>query len=983
MSSLAKGFIIIKNNVVCSLQVRCKWLVILFVLLLVSSPVLADSQVTEECFRPGWPSERSDLQPDPSLLRGTLDNGLRYVIKKNSEPKNRVAIYLHVPAGSLHEQDDQRGAAHFLEHMLFNGTENFPPGSLVEYFQRIGMDFGGDINAFTSYDQTVYHLILPEGSARELETGLLVMADFARGALLLEEEVERERGVIFAEKRTRDSAAYRTHLASSAFAFRGTRLPEREIIGVDETLAAMGREQLKAYYDAWYRPELLTLVVVGDMDPGITEELIRAGFSGLRGAGEPPVCPDFGALVHEGVETFYHFEPELGKTEVAIETIWQKPQESDSLALQIGEVQRMLATMIMNYRLKRLEEEGGKLFSGASYYYGSLVNRLGVGSLSARTDSQGWRETLAVLDQALRQAIEYGFTAEEVERAKREIQADLEKRLATADSENSRRIARRIIHHLNSDRVYQSAEQEIQLYGPLVATITVEEVNQALGEIWNRQNRLISVTGDSDLGAEAEAEVARVFQQTQAVAVAALQNTEQSAFPYLTPLPGAELPPLSQHFPAIGVERLSFANGLIVNLKQTDFERESFQLAAHFGNGGQSEPLPGMKMLAEAVVNGSGSAVLPRSEIERVTAGSSVGLRFQIGEAAFSWSGGGLSKDFELFSQLLHTMLVDPGFRETVFVAERGKAEQGYRRLEQEIEGAIPLAVLPFLAGNDRYFGIPAWDEVARHDFHSLQEWVAGFAPPGDLEISLVGDFDREMVVDILGRYFGGLEFDRPLPIAVEPVAFPEDRMLEVGVETSLDKALVTVAWPTDDFWDISRTRRLHLLASVLEDRLRKTIREKLGATYSARAQSFSSRVFPGYGYLLTQITVEPGTEEAIIAEIMAIRAELVEGGVTEEELNRAKGPMLTSLRDSVQSNRYWLHSVLALSARHPEQLQWPENILKDFAQATAAEVTSLAREYLAEGRAAIATVVPGKAGQHVYPVALADGASLGEAKVQ
>jgi zinc protease len=511
------------------------------VLLLGCSTVLADSQVTDEsCFPSGWPSERSDLQPDPSLLRGMLDNGLRYVIKKNGEPKNRVAIYLHVPAGSLQEEDDQRGGAHFLEHMLFNGSENFPPGSLVEYFQRIGMDFGGDINAFTSYDQTVYHLILPEGSRAELETGLLVMADFARGALLLEEEIDRERGVIFAEKRTRDSAAYRTHLASSAFAFRGTRLPEREIIGVEETLAAMDRERLKAFYDAWYRPELLTLVVVGDMDPGLTEELIRAGFSGLRGEGAQPACPDFGELAHSGIETFYHHEPELGKTQVAIETLWDKTPENDSLELQIGEVKRMLATMIMNYRLKQLEEEGGKPFSGASYYYGSLVNRLGVGSVSARTDGEGWRESLAALDQTLRQAIEFGFSEAEVERAKREIQADLEKRAATADSENSGRIARRIIHHLNSDRVYQSAEQELQLYGPLVANITPAEVNQAMAEIWHRPSRLISVTGDSDLGPEAEALVAEAYQQAQAVAVAALPANQISDFPYLTPSPGSK-----------------------------------------------------------------------------------------------------------------------------------------------------------------------------------------------------------------------------------------------------------------------------------------------------------------------------------------------------------------------------------------------------------------------------------------------------------
>ena len=170
-----------------------------------------------DCLSTDWPQEKSDLQPDPAIVYGRLDNGFRYILKKNSEPKHRVAMSLNVQAGSLHEDDDQRGLAHFLEHMLFNGSTHFAPGELVEYFQSIGMNFGGDTNAHTGYDETVYDIILPNGSNDDIDKGLLVFADYARGALLLPEEIERERGVILAEKRSRDSAAYRAHIKELAF----------------------------------------------------------------------------------------------------------------------------------------------------------------------------------------------------------------------------------------------------------------------------------------------------------------------------------------------------------------------------------------------------------------------------------------------------------------------------------------------------------------------------------------------------------------------------------------------------------------------------------------------------------------------------------------------------------------------------------------------------------------------------------------------
>jgi len=209
----------------------------------------------QQCLVTTWPHEKSDLAPDPALIFGRLDNGFRYVLLKNQEPKGRVGIYLDIQAGSLYETEEQRGIAHFLEHMVFNGSTHFPAGSLVDYFQSIGMSFGGDTNAHTGFDETVYHLLLPEASREEVDKGLLVISDYARGALLSEAEIERERGVILSEKRARDSVEYRTHEAGLAFTMRGTRIPERMPIGIPGTLEKADHGIMKAYYDAWYRPE--------------------------------------------------------------------------------------------------------------------------------------------------------------------------------------------------------------------------------------------------------------------------------------------------------------------------------------------------------------------------------------------------------------------------------------------------------------------------------------------------------------------------------------------------------------------------------------------------------------------------------------------------------------------------------------------------------------------------------------------------------
>ena len=910
------------------------------------------------CLSTKWPSEMSNLVPDPSLVRGKLKNGFRYVLKKNQEPAHRVAIYLDVQAGSLNETDKQRGLAHFLEHMLFNGSTHFPPGSLINYFQALGMSFGGDTNARTTHDQTVYNIILPSGSTTDLDSGFLVMTDYARGALLLEKEIDRERGVIMAEKRARDSAEYRTSVAQSDYSLLGTRYPERMPIGITKTLETADHDLLKSYYDAWYRPDNMVLVVVGDIDPQRTVDLIDKHFALLKPAGPDPVCPAFGKLQQTGIEAFYHYEPELGKTNVSIQSFWDKVLENDSLELEKKELLDLMGSMIMDNRLQRIQEETHAPFVRVGYYSGDIVNRIGYASLGAQVDAGHWQKTVASLDRILRQALVYGFTEDEVEQVRKELLAQLSSRVLTADSEDSRIIAGRIIDHLNNNRVYQSADQEKTLYGPITREVTVTEVNAAFQDKWSHNSRLVSVTGDAVLGKKGTAEIVSLYQQERGKPVAASVDGHKQIFPYLRPAPPRGVPQSSQ-LKDIDAERLTFPGGLVVNLKKTSFEENQIRIDAAFGSGKKNEHAPGMAMFLEDVVNGSGSGKLSQSALDEVLAGSSIKLSFKVDESNFSWTGSALAKDFELFSQILYHLLVDPGLRENIFVRVRENYEQMYQKIGQDIEGAMPLAVQPFLADYNKQFGLPSWSDVAKVSFSPLEKWANSLIRPTDLEISVVGDFDRDKVVAVLSKYFSGLVLHPAKVPGLPVVHFPAGKKLTVKVSTSVDKSMIVVAWPTDDFWDIHRTRRLHLLASVFGDRLRKIIREKLAASYSPNVASFNSRDYKDYGYIISQVLVKPGTVDTIVKEIFKISSQLQKEGITEDELTRAKGPLVTSLQESIRTNQYWLNSVLDLSVRYPQQLAWPDTIISDFSSISVVEINELAARYLHNDRAAIARVTP------------------------
>ncbi len=940
-------------------MVLYKKIIALVLFAVIVFPVTGVSAASTDCFSTEWPHERSDLKADPGIVFGRLENGFRYVLKKNSEPRDRVAMSLDIQAGSLQERDEQRGIAHFLEHMLFNGSTHFKPGELVEYFQSIGMSFGGDTNAHTGYDETVYDIILPEGTVENIEKGLLVFSDYARGALLLQSEIDRERGVILSEKRSRDSAGYRAHVKETEFSMKGTLIPDRMPIGTVETLNRADHALMKDFYDAWYRPENMILVMVGDFDPQRVEPLIKKRFVQLTASGEKPDCPDIGLLQQRETEFFYHHDAEMGITEVSVETLWNVEPQDDSLAFEQKELTAYVANKILQYRLDELARKSGTPFTSATVYSGIFLGRIRYSEIGAKCDPDKWRQSLVLIENSLRQALGFGFTETEFQRVKKELIAELDQAVLTAGSRNSKALAASLIRAINSNRVPQSPQQERDLFAPVLEKMSLADVNKRFRELWAQQSRLVKVTGNAVIADEEALEaIESVYRSAAAEKLLAYEEEKEVDFPYLQ-LSGENKVVSREVFPEIDASRVVFDSGLIVNLKKTGFEENEIKVAVDFGTGKAGEPVPGLALLAEAVVGQSGTGILSKNDLDRILSGSSVEVGFRVNPASFSWQGKALTKDAELLFQVLQSLLADPGVDADAYTVSMDRFRQLYEGMSKDVRGAMKLHGDSFLAGGNPFFGLPPQSDFMKLQIDQLRSWYLPAAEKSALEISLVGDFDEEEVLQLLKKYMAVLSPRVPTPVETGEVSFPEGRSLALKVSSSIDKGMLVLAWKTDDFWDIHRTRGLHLVAEIFSDKLRRLVREKLGATYSPQVYNQSSRTYKGYGVLQAILIVDPTQLETLKAEVLNLAGEMWQGKITEEELLRAKGPMLTSLKDMVRSNGYWLGSVLSLSSRYPQQLQWPQSILDAFENYSLDEIKYLARTYLAPGREAVITVAP------------------------
>ncbi len=915
-----------------------------------------------------WPHERSDLDPDPTVIYDALDNGFRYILMKNPHPERRSRMHLFVQAGSMHEYDSEKGAAHFLEHLLFCGSENFEPGELVKYFQSIGMQFGPDANAHTAFYRTVYDIDLPESDPESLQKGLLVMRDYAAGALILESEVDRERLVVLSEKRTRDSAGFRTFEKEFAFELPDALLSKRLPIGDETVLTGADRELLKSFYDAWYRPERMILILVGDIDTQIASELIKQRFSSIAPRAPGRAYPDPGVIEHSGINCFYHYEPEAGNTSISIEVVSRKIVPPDTLQTQRQNLVASMADQIVSNRLAEMIENPQTPFTQASIDSGNYLQYLKVAEISADCAPEKWEKTLSALEQTLRQALEYGFTAFEIDIVKKNFIAQLERAEMASSTRDSKDITSQIIHSLDNGRVFQSPQQRKSMLMPMIEAITAKELHDSLAANWEPDHRLILVSGNLKLiGQEVtpENQILNIHAESTRLPVEKPLEKEIIRFPYL-PIPEKKGNiRIREEIADLGIVRVEFDNGVYLNIKKTDFKANQILASFAFGNGKSSEPQvkPGLAMLTQQVINLSGLGKITRDELQKTLAGKNTSVSFQVEEDHFVFSGQTIPDETPLLFQLVQAYLADPGFREDAYSLALNQFQQEYMSLMNSIEGGMPLKGARFLGGGDSRFGLTEYEKLRSVSLNDIRQWTQPELAGAPLEISIVGDVDVEATIGIAATYMGTLPDRRQAvtPDASRLPKFPAGESLTIPMPTKIEKGIVDVAFPTGDFWEIRRNRRLSILSEILNDRMRIRIRDEMGAAYSLDAYNAPSRAYAGYGALHAVVSNSPKNSDTVIKAVKEIVDDLVQNGIRPEEFDRALKPTLEQIKELVKTNPYWLNSVLKGSTRHPEQLDFSRSFQADYAAITVDEVYELAKEYLKNQSAAVVVIEPEK----------------------
>lgn len=911
-----------------------------------------------------FPHQTSDLPADPAIKWGKLDNGLRYALLRNAEPQGRISARLAIKAGSLHENENQRGLAHFLEHMAFNGSKRFPAANVIEFFQKLGMDFGGDTNASTGFDRTIYQLELPDTKPETLRESLTWFADVAGGLLLDPKEIDKERGIILSEKRARDSVGLRTFMAELEFLVPETRLPHRLPIGTEEVLRTAGRERFVEYYDTWYRPDRMILVLVGDLEPAAVEPVVREIFGPLTARASAPTEPRLGNVSPTStVEAQLHTEMEAGGTNVSIQTVVPYAFEPDTAANRLQYLPRTVALRMLNRRLSILaKEEGAPFLSGIVGISEQFdLFRNAAIELNCRPDQ--WTAALAVAEQELRRALEHGFQPEELTEAVAEMTNNLEQAVRTAPTRRSGGLANALTGDLIDDAVSTHPIADQRLYQPALATLTPEACTAALRATWSEAaGRKLFVSGNVDIP-RAPQNIAAAYTASTRTAVAAPPKTEQTAFAY-TDFGKAGKIDERTAVEDLGATLLEFKNGVRLNLKPTDFEAGRIRVNIRLGGGTLTAPADqrGLPLLANVAFTTGGLGKHSVDDLQRLLAGKTVGLSFGAQHDAFLFGAATNRADLLLQLQLFCAYITDPGFRPESIRQVHKAAEQLYQRLPHTHEGPLQLEVASLLAGGDPRFGLPPKDVLLSRNLDELKAWLAPQFARGPIEIALVGDFESDAAIAAVAQTFGALpkRDKKPAYTAARRITPPDEPLAkEFTIVSEIPKALVRLYWPATDARDVKLARRLRLLSDVFSDRLRVEIREKMAGTYSPNAAPDLSDTYPGYGWLIADATVAPADTRLIADAMKQVAADLHAGGVTEEELERARQPVLTALRESARTNGYWLGTVLASAQEFPEHLDWSRTRYTDNESITAAELTELAKQFYDPAKVSEFIVVP------------------------
>lgn len=912
-----------------------------------------------------WNFAASDIPVDPNIIFGVLPNGMKYALLKNSTPKDSVVLRMRFDVGSFAEADDQRGLAHFLEHMAFNGSKGVPEGEMIKLLERKGLAFGADTNASTGFDETLYKLDLPNASDDLIDTGLMLMRETASELTIDPAAVDRERGIILSERRARDTYQLRSLIDQLGFQMEGMTVANRIPVGTEEVIRTAPAARIRDLYDRYYRPERATLVMVGDFDPAAIEAKIKARFADWKGRGPAGANPDIGTIDYARPEAAHAFIDPAIQDAVTISAFKPWVDELDTKAKRARSLAEDVGEAIVSRRLAKiaLAEDSPILAGYLSDASGwKIFDQVSVGAVAKEG---AWPEALALAEQELRRAMLHGFTQAEVDEQLANRRTSLKNAVAGVTTRRSTTMADVLVQAAKGDFVVVRPETSQSLFEATAPALTAEAVGAAFRKRMDGLSApLAYVTAKKPLEGGTAAVLA-ALNASQQVAVAAPDASASIAFAYDDFGPPGKVVS-DELVEDLGIRRIRFANNVMLNIKKTDFQKERVYLSLRVDGGNllATRDDPTRVALAGSLTLG-GLEAHSLDELRTILAGKTVSSSFGSGTDAFGGAALTSPEDFALQARLMAAYLTHPGYRADGLALIRRSLPQQYAAND-----ATPAAVMArdaggILANDDPRSQTPPLAKLMALDWAQLKAVVGDSFDHGAIEVGVVGDIDEQAAIDAIAATFGALP-ERRAVFDPRPAARIREYATDRSERTLIhkgpaDQAELRVYWPARDDSDLGEAMRLSLLARAMQLKLTEELRERLGESYSPGAGASLSEEFPGYGHLLATSNVDYKDLATTRAAIFAIAKELRDAPIDADLLDRARRPLLEAMIKSRRENSYWLNYVSEATSE-ADRLDRSRKGIAEVEAATPAELQALARRYLIDDKALVIKAVSDKA---------------------
>ncbi len=911
-------------------------------------------------------------QPLPmrdDVVTGTLDNGLSYIVKEHANPPGRSAMYLHISTGSLNETDEIRGLSHFLEHMAFNGSENFPPGELIPFFESIGLTFGRHQNAFTSFDQTTYILELPDAEQSTIGKGMLFLSDVAFGLSLLQDQIDEERGVILEEKRTRLGPQQRVQDIFFQELAPGSTFGERLPIGTEEALMSVNRDEFQQYVDTWYVPGNMTLIVVADADPSMVVEEIRSQFE--RGERSPaPADLDTNLTPYEGMRAVVITDEELREAQVQIIGI-REPSAPVTTHERLREsIVEDLASSVFNRRLSKKVNEGQMEMLGGGAFAADLFNALRLSIITASGRPDAWKGMLDESARELRRARLHGFTSREIDDARRSIIAGAERSAESEGTLPARAILGRFNNAVASGETLTSAAQDLELVRQIVPTITDAEVSERFLDLYDDEKVTVFLTLPSSVDVPTESELLSMSREALSVTPEA-EADEDRPTELMAKVPAkAEVKELERH-EQTDVWSAWLDNGVRVHVRTMDYRKDSATITITLAGGRilESAATKGVTDVAALALSRPATRSLSSTNVRDLMTGKKASVSGYAGSDTIQISVSGNPADFDSAMQLAHLLLTEPVIEQAALDQWRDTQKQGIEQRETvpmgRLQELLPETISP--EGEVRMLPL-SLEDVKRVTLEEAQNWLDFTVQHAPIEVSVVGDISEDRALDLVATYIGSLPARERISqdtldehrTVTRPVG-PLEAHEQMQTQTQMAIAVSGSFGPDSD--NIRDVRLVNLATQILSTRMVKRIREEQQLVYSIRAVSQPATAYPGMGMIFAAGPCKPGNEAKLADEIQTMFAQFAKEGPSNEEVETARVQIFNTLDEQLKEPGYWT-GVLSDMTYRGLSLDEVARVEQDYSEFTADEVQSAFAKYFAPGNTISVTVAPAGEGE-------------------